>query len=82
MRSLKIKALSFKISKKQKKYCVVIDNQNKNIVCNLNWKQYLIDFDAFYHDLNLIFVFNQILVTMKIIKNYPQTKIFDAVSTN
>ena len=38
-------------------YHVVIDNQNKNIVCNLNWKRYLFDFDVRYCDLNLIFVF-------------------------
>ena len=41
-----------------KRCCVVIDNQNKNIVCNLNWKRYLFDFDARYRDLNLIFVFD------------------------
>ena len=32
-------------------------DQNKTIVCNLNWKRYLFDFDAHYRDLNLIFVF-------------------------
>ena len=40
--------------KKTKKYGVVIDDQNKNNVCNLNWKRYLFDFDAHYRDLNLI----------------------------
>ena len=44
--------------KKTKKYGVVIDEQNKNNVCNLNWKRYLFDFDAHYRDLNLIFVFD------------------------
>ena len=39
-------------------YHVVIDDQNKNIVCNLNWKLYLFDFDGRYRDLNLIFVFD------------------------
>ena len=34
-----------------------MDNQNKNIVCNLNWKRYLFDFDARYCDQNLIFFF-------------------------
>ena len=29
------------------------------IVCNLNWKQYLFNFDARYRDQNLIFVFDQ-----------------------
>ena len=43
--------------KKQKKYHVIIDNQN-NIVCNLNWKRYLFYFDARYRDQNLIFVFD------------------------
>ena len=37
---------------------MIIDDPNKNIVCNLNWKQHLFDFDARYHDLNLIFVFD------------------------
>ena len=55
-RSLKIKALSSLMLKK--KYRVVIDDQNKNIVCNLNWTRYLFDFDARYRDLNLIFVFD------------------------
>ena len=44
--------------KKTKKYCVSIDDQNKNIVCNLNWKLYLFDFDACYRGLNLIFDFD------------------------
>ena len=44
--------------KKTKKYGVVIDDRNKNNVCNLNWKWYLFDFDAHYRDLNLIFVFD------------------------
>ena len=44
--------------KKAKKYRVFIDDQNKNIVCNLNWKRYVFDFDAHFHDLNLIFVFD------------------------
>ena len=118
----KNKGFEFQDIKKTKKYCVVIDDQNKNNVFHLNWKQYLFDFDARYRDLNLIFVFNQsirtfltsdiftkaativneeylrygkkfdinafftnwfvskkkgmeqLLVTIKIIKNYPQTK--------
>ena len=44
--------------KKTKQYRVVIDDQNKNIVCNLNWKRYLFDFDVHYCDLNLISVFD------------------------
>ena len=44
--------------KKTKKYCVIIDDQIKNIVCNLNWKGYLFDFEVSYCDLNLIFVFD------------------------
>ena len=56
--NLTIKALSFKILKKAKKYCVVIGGQNENTVCNLNWKLYLFDFDARYRDLNLTFVFD------------------------
>ena len=44
--------------KKPKKYRSVIGDQNKNIICNLNWKRYLFDFDACYHDQNLIFVFD------------------------
>ena len=32
-------------------------DQNKNIVCNLNWKRCLFYFDARYRDLNLIFIF-------------------------
>ena len=36
----------------------MMDNQNKNIVCNLNWKRYLFDFDACYCDQNLIFIFD------------------------
>ena len=40
-------------------YCVVIDDQNKNIVCNLNWKQCLFDFDARYRDQKFVFVFDQ-----------------------
>ena len=47
------------IKKKTKKHSIFIDNQNKNIVCNLNWKRYLFNFDARYHDQNLIFVFDQ-----------------------
>ena len=43
--------------KKNKKY-VIIDDQNERIVCNLNWKRYLFDFDARYRDQNLIFVFD------------------------
>ena len=35
-----------------------MDNQNKNIISNLNRKHYPFDFDACYHDLNLIFVFD------------------------
>ena len=44
--------------KKQKKNRVAIDDQNKNIVCILNWKQYLFHFSAHYRGLNLIFVFD------------------------
>ena len=44
--------------KKKKKYNVIIDDQNERIVCNLNWKRYLFDFDARYRDQNLIFVFD------------------------
>ena len=55
----KNKVIEFEDIKKTKKYRVVIDDQNKNIFCNLNWKQYLFDFDARYRDVNLIFVFNQ-----------------------
>ena len=47
--------MRFKILKKTKKYHVIIDNKNKNIVCNLNRKQYLFDFDARYRDQNLFF---------------------------
>ena len=49
--------MRFKILKKAKKYHVIIDNKNKNIVCNLNWKQYLFDFDARYRDQNILFFF-------------------------
>ena len=45
----KNKGFEFQDAKKTKKY-VIIDNQNKNIVCNLNWKRYLFDFDARYRD--------------------------------
>ena len=48
-----------KILKKKKKYCVVIDDQNKNIVSSMNWKRYLFDFDSHYRDQNLIFVYDQ-----------------------
>ena len=44
--------------KKTKKYCTIIDDQNKNIICNLNWKWYLFEFDTRYRGLNLIFVFD------------------------
>ena len=47
---------------KKTKYHVAIDDQNKNIVCNLNWK-YLFDFDTCYRDQNLIFVFDQSTTT-------------------
>ena len=50
--------------KKQKNYRVIIDDQNKNIVCNLNWKQYFFDFDARYRDSNLIFVFDSSTKTL------------------
>ena len=46
------------VKKTKKKNCVVIDDQNKNIVCNLHWKQYLFHFGAHYRGLNLIFVFD------------------------
>ena len=45
--------------KKNKKYNVIIDDQNERIVCNLNWKRYLFDFDARYRHQNLSFVFDQ-----------------------
>ena len=51
--------MSLKILKKQKKYCVAIDDQNKNVVSSMNWKRYLFDFDSHYHDQNLIFVYDQ-----------------------
>ena len=40
--------------KKKKKNHVIIEDQNKNIVYNLNWKRYLFYFDARYRDQNLI----------------------------
>ena len=52
----KNKGFEFMDVKKTKKYCVFIDDHYKNIVCNLNWKRYVFDFDAHFHDLNLIFV--------------------------
>ena len=51
----KNKGLEFQDIKKTKKY----RDQNKNIVCNLNWKRCLSYFDAHYRDQNLIFVFDQ-----------------------
>ena len=51
---------SFKFEDTKKKiYCVVIDDQNKNIVSSMNWKRYLFDFDSHYSDQNLIFVYDQ-----------------------
>ena len=50
--------------KKTKKYRVVIDDQYKNVVCNLNWQRYLFDFDARYGNLNLIFVFDSSTKTL------------------
>ena len=35
-----------------------MDNQNKNIVCNLNWKRYIFDFYASYRNQYLILVFD------------------------
>ena len=52
------KGFEFQDTKKKKIYHVIIDNKNKNIVCNLNWKQNLFDFDARYRDQNLIFLFD------------------------
>ena len=43
--------------KKTKKYHVIRENQNENIVCILNWKRYLFDFDAHYRDQNTLFLF-------------------------
>ena len=53
----KNKSFEFQDVKKTKKY-VIIDDQNENIVCNLNWNRYPFDFDAVYRDQNLIFVFD------------------------
>ena len=50
----KNKGFEFQDAKKTKKY-VIIDNRNKNIVCNLNWKRYLFDFDARYRDRDFCF---------------------------
>ena len=55
----KNKGFEFMDVKKKKKNRVVIDDQNKNIVCNLNWKQCLFDFDARYRDQKFVFVFDQ-----------------------
>ena len=54
----KNKGFEFQDAKKKKKSHVIIEDQNKNIVCNLNWKRYLFYFDARYRDQNLIFVFD------------------------
>ena len=54
----KNKGFEFMDVKKTKKHRVVIDDQNKNIVCNLNWKRHLFYFYGRYRDLNLIFVFD------------------------
>ena len=58
MYAIKNKGFAFQDIRKTKKYHVIIDDQNQNIVCNLNWKRYLFYFDARYCDLNLIFVFD------------------------
>ena len=50
----KNKAFEFQDAKKKKKNHVIIEDQNKNIVYNLNWKRYLFYFDARYRDQNLI----------------------------
>ena len=55
----KNKGFEFHDIKKTKKHPIFIDDQNKNIVYNLNWKRYLFNFDARYRDQNLIFVFDQ-----------------------
>ena len=55
----KTKGFEFEDSKKTKKYLVVIDDQNKNIVSSMNWKRYLFGFDSHYHDQNVIFVYDQ-----------------------
>ena len=55
----KNKEFEFQDTEKATKYRVAIDDQNKNIVCNLNWKWYLFDFDTCYCDQNFIFVFDQ-----------------------
>ena len=61
--------------KKQKKYRAVIDDQNKNIVYNLNWKRYLFDFDSHYRDQNLI------LFTIKTNRDSSQMKFFSKLQT-
>ena len=70
---LKFKGFGFQDIKKTKKYCVFINNQNKNIICNLKWKQYLFDFDARYCDQNLIFVFDQSTCKKKYLMPFIQT---------
>ena len=57
-RQFKNEGLEFEGTKKTKKYHVIIDDQNKKFVCDLNWKQYIFDFDTHYCDQNLIFVFD------------------------
>ena len=64
----KNKGFEFMDVKKTKKYHVFIDDQNKNIVCSLNWKRYVFDFDAHFRDLNLIFVFDH--TTKTFLTNY------------
>ena len=55
----KNKGFEFGDTKTKKKYRVAIDDQNKNIVSSMNWKQYLSDFDSRYPDQNLTFVYDQ-----------------------
>ena len=50
----KNKGFEFEDTKKTRKHCVATDDQNKNIVSSMNWKQYLFD-----RDQNLIFVYDQ-----------------------
>ena len=52
-------ALSLKILKKTKRYRIVIEIQDTNIVSSMNWKLNLFDFDSHYRDQNLIFVYNK-----------------------
>ena len=68
----KNKGFEFEDTQETEKYLIDIDNQNKNIICSLNWKRYLFCFDSHYRDQNLMFVFDQnqdIFITNKIFSN-------------